>query len=112
MQVRLRFTGQPLTAVPYPTGMTYMNARVGACPTASLCSAGVRLHLGTQGQMPPAFLVLHASMRRCLDCPRRHVQRYPAVLLAACPGSVLDHYFCECDVCALFHDILNAPPIE
>ena len=34
MQVCLRSTGQPLTAVHYPTGMTYMNARVGACPTA------------------------------------------------------------------------------
>ena len=27
-----------------------------------MCSAGARPHLGTQGQMPPAFLVLHAPM--------------------------------------------------
>ena len=58
--------------------------RVGACPTAQLCFAGARLHLGTQGQMPPAFLVLHALMRRCLDCPRRLLDATPAALLAAC----------------------------
>ena len=46
---------------------------------------------------PPAFLVLHALMRRCLDCPRRHARRYLADPLADCPGSVLDHH-CGCDV--------------
>ena len=51
-----------LTAVPNFARMSYVNVRVGTCPIAYLCSAGVRLHLGTQGQMPPAFLVLHAPM--------------------------------------------------
>ncbi len=42
-----------------------------------LHSAGDTLHLGKHGQMPLAFLVLHASLNRYLDYPRRHARRYP-----------------------------------
>ena len=54
-----------------------------------LHSAGETLHLGKHGQMPLAFLVLHASLNRYLDCPRRHARRYPCWLtscLLANPG--------------------------
>ena len=58
--------------------MTDLNARVSISPTAELLhSAGDTLHLGKHGQMPLAFLVLHASLSRYIDYPRRHARRYP-----------------------------------
>ena len=59
--------------------MTDVNARVSICPTALNCYILLKatLHLGKHGQMPLAFLVLHASLNRYLDYPRRHARRYP-----------------------------------
>ncbi len=53
------------------------------CQSESLSDCGMlqsaeeTLHLDEHGQMPLAFLVLHASLNRYLDCPRRHARRYP-----------------------------------
>ena len=52
VQVRIRLTGQLLTAVPYSTRMTYMNARVGTCPPAYLCSAGAHCTSARKGRCP------------------------------------------------------------
>ena len=49
-----------------------------------MCSAGARPHLGTQGQMPPAFLVLHAPMSCTLIVQDNMFGATPAGLPAAC----------------------------
>ena len=64
--------------------MVYVNARVGTCPIAYLCSAGARLHLGKQERVPPAFLVLHAPLSRSLIVQGDMLDATPGGLPAAC----------------------------
>ena len=62
--LRLRFTNQLCLTAPYSQEMTNVNARVSLLRLLNCALLEIRLHLGTQGQMPPTFLVLHALLSR------------------------------------------------